>query len=996
MKLEKLKKLKPILKILAWIFILLLILLGLSTRWMLTTWSELTFEEVLFQITTLKGTGTGMISQYIIKSVVPFAIIVALILVVRFAILKNSDKKKYIMPVTAVLGIGLFLFYFIAASRSLGLVAYIKGQLFPSTFIADNYANPDTTTVEFPEKKRNLVYIYMESGEVTFADKENGGYFDTNVIPELTKLAQDNEDFSGPEAALNGGVSLYGTTWTMGGIFAQTAGLPLRTGMDKNGMSTMESFFPDLVTIGNILENNGYKQVYMIGSPAVFGGRDLYFTEHGNFEIQDYYYMQDKGKIDQDYYVFWGYEDQKLFDFAKEELLTLSQSEDPFNLTLLTVDTHFEDGYVCEKCGNTYPDQYSNVFACSSKQITEFVDWIKQQDFYENTTIVISGDHPTMDLDYCQDVDDSYQRKVYTAYINAAAEPEKNERREYSTFDNFPTTLAALGCDIEGNRLGLGTNLFSSEETLLEKYGITSLNTYLQQKSEFLNELTSSEKTDYKENKTTHKATVNVTRSGPDTLDVEVGGITNVGQGIQKVELLVKPVGAEEDTIYEMVYDGFSKYKATIDTSELPDDYGRIKIRATKMSGDLATVFNMNTDIYLISSTYTDYLKKLKEYQDSGRDISILVVGQSDATKNILAPQKEAMNALGFTTDYGALEKQSYYGIIDQNNIVEKVSRSYLTYKGKFKDGTSYKVNSGGFFAGRICHLIVDETEYAWGFHGFNYLVYDNTNNRVISATAYDTYSGDPDCDLEMIEYDETNKILKVKVSKIKGVAKWDRSDNTNLQYFDPDDQSTMIKTKMELNTEEHTYYADLDLSGLKDDRIQMQLLCKGSGARVSISESITSLEFFKYSDVSEYLEYLSKRDDLAVLIAVKNTDLHKLDDSAKAKLKALGLSTVDSFADANKCGYAAVIDNGRVAFEELQNTPQDDRIETSGKLSNGVSYSIESAGLNSGNVSSICIDGTDYSLNRRGVNVVLYDLKKGMVVDTAVINSTGYYMVSR
>ena len=35
--------------------------------------------------------------------------------------------------------------------------------------------------------------------------------------------------------------------------------------------------------------------------------------------------------------------------------------------------------------------------------------------------------------------------------------------------DLFPTTLGALGAQIEGERLGLGTNLFSNRETLSEE-----------------------------------------------------------------------------------------------------------------------------------------------------------------------------------------------------------------------------------------------------------------------------------------------------------------------------------------------------------------------------------------------------------------------------------------------------------------------------------------------------------------------------------------------
>lgn len=41
---------------------------------------------------------------------------------------------------------------------------------------------------------------------------------------------------------------------------------------------------------------------------------------------------------------------------------------------MLTVDTHFTDGYVCELCQNQYDEQYSNVIACSSRQVSEF--WI--------------------------------------------------------------------------------------------------------------------------------------------------------------------------------------------------------------------------------------------------------------------------------------------------------------------------------------------------------------------------------------------------------------------------------------------------------------------------------------------------------------------------------------------------------------------------------------------------------------------------------------------
>lgn len=219
--------------------------------------------------------------------------------------------------------------------------------------------------------------------------------------------------------------------------------------------------------------------------------------QHGNYEIWDYLYSKEKGEIPSDYSVWWGYEDEKLFQFAREHLTELAASDEPFNLSILTVDTHFSDGYVCRLCSDEFGgNQYSNVMACSSRQVANFVAWIQQQSFYQNTTIVICGDHITMDVDYCDNVSGDYPRRVYTTIINPAKETsdstvESNAAspgyREYTTYDMFPTTLAAIGVKIEGDRLGLGTNLFSQEPTLLERDGLTQLEQELKRKSEFLN-----------------------------------------------------------------------------------------------------------------------------------------------------------------------------------------------------------------------------------------------------------------------------------------------------------------------------------------------------------------------------------------------------------------------------------------------------------------------------------------------------------------------------
>ena len=46
-----------------------------------------------------------------------------------------------------------------------------------------------------------------------------------------------------------------------------------------------------------------------------------------------------------------------------------------------------------------FDSHYANSFYCSDKMIYEFINWLKNQDFYENTVIVISGDHLVMQGD---------------------------------------------------------------------------------------------------------------------------------------------------------------------------------------------------------------------------------------------------------------------------------------------------------------------------------------------------------------------------------------------------------------------------------------------------------------------------------------------------------------------------------------------------------------------------------------------------------------------
>lgn len=592
------KRGQKILKIVGIVFSIILetlaILLACSTRWMFRTWTNLSMDELVYHLTApLEGTNTDMIQDYCRKCAVP-AIIFLCAVIIIYAQKKNETVFTRRMTVAGLVGAVVIIGATAGITwKKLDAGDYMKGQSTYSTFINKNYVDPADVNIEFPEKKKNLIYIFLESMEMTYADEKVGGAFEENIIPELTELSKKNENFSGDSDELNGGIPMPGTTWTMGAMFGQTSGLPLNISIDDNAMDTQESFFPGIITLGDILHEEGYSQTLLIGSDATFGGRKLYFTDHGQYDILDYEYAVKNKMIPEDYKVWWGYEDEKLFGFAKEKLLELSKQDNPFNLTMLTVDTHFEDGYVCELCPDTFGNnQYANVMACSSKQVKKFIDWIQEQDFADDTTIVISGDHLTMDSDFCDDVKKSYQRKVYTTYINSSAQKETDNKRTYTTFDAFPTTLAALGANIEGNRLGLGTNLYSSTQTLSERYGVEKEKSELKKKSKLMNKLAKIDKNRQallnREGKIpTAEVLTGEYQKDNSTLPVTVKNMQYITNGIQSVSLAIWKNEDQSDLQWlpmAMFEDGHCK--ADVDFDNLNENPGTYNIQIYIVDGD--------------------------------------------------------------------------------------------------------------------------------------------------------------------------------------------------------------------------------------------------------------------------------------------------------------------------------------------------------------------------------------------------------------------------
>ena len=118
-------------------------------------------------------------------------------------------------------------------------------------------------------------------------------------------------------------------------------------------------------------------------------------------------------------------------------------------------------------------------------QLGKFIEWIQEQDFYDNTTVILTGDHLSMSTYPFDNVNGKYDRRVFNVYLNSAVNAVNTKNRDFTTFDYYPTTLASLGVKIQGERLGLGTNLFSNKKTLSEIYGNDYIDKELSKRSTY-------------------------------------------------------------------------------------------------------------------------------------------------------------------------------------------------------------------------------------------------------------------------------------------------------------------------------------------------------------------------------------------------------------------------------------------------------------------------------------------------------------------------------
>ena len=145
-------------------------------------------------------------------------------------------------------------------------------------------------------------------------------------------------------------------------------------------------------------------------------------------------------------------------------------------------------------------------------------------------------------------------------------------------------------------------------------------------------------------------------------------------------------------------------------------------------------------------------------------------------------------------------------------------------------------------------------------------------------------------------------------------------------------------------------------------------------------------IELQSIETVTEYLTHAIS-DDNSVLITAKESASDALTEQQRKHFSELGLEKLSTI-DTNESYLAVIGPNGKILKEEKAEEGKGSPISYKGSFGGGISYKLMSGGLNDGDIAYCQVRKDDFSLNERGLNIVVFNHEIGEVVDSAAFDT--------
>ncbi|MFI3173444.1 MAG: interleukin-like EMT inducer domain-containing protein [Eubacteriales bacterium] len=349
-----------------------------------------------------------------------------------------------------------------------------------------------------------------------------------------------------------------------------------------------------------------------------------------------------------------------------------------------------------------------------------------------------------------------------------------------------------------------------------------------------------------------------------------------------------------------------------------------------------------------VISAKLEEITELGEYisyvNEIGNNYSILITVKDEAAGALTKDQKDRFAEIGLEQLSELEYRESYIGVLEggatiYENTQEWINREeveseealYIEYESVLPDGTEYILQSGGYQYGNVSSCIIDGTEYSLNQRGLNIVVYDNELGEVVDVANFDT------C---------------VESERISG--------NTE------DALEKMLEDGMAVD----------ELTGVYKELYLYNVRCQDEYTVKELDVEIGDTGMY------QYLETFWGEEQYVIILSVQDEASDSLDEVSRKAFENWNLVELSTLE--YRDSYIAIVDGGNILVEEKNH--EADPIKES-----ILNSSVTSGGNESGNISSIKIDGVEYSQNTRGVNIVIYNKETELVVDSRTFDTYQY-----
>ncbi|MEK5185584.1 LTA synthase family protein [Solibacillus sp. FSL W7-1324] len=330
-----------------------------------------------------------------------------------------------------------------------------------SNYVRANQAEPNVEMFGKYEG-RNVIAVSLESLQSFVINEEMNGEV---VTPFLNSLTNDKDTYYFSDFYHQTGL---GKTSDSEFIFENSLyGLGRGAVFFTHGENTYNSF-------AERLGENGYFTNVMHANNKSFWNRDMIYK---SFKLDQFYDIESY-EVTEETSVNWGLKDIPFFEQSASLMKEMPQ---PFYSRLITLTNHYpfyldpEDMMIPEYDSNSGTlNRYFQTVRYLDESVKEFFDDLKEQGLYENSIIVMYGDHYGISENHNKAMAKYLNKEEITPYDSALLQavplyihiPGSNDGQVMDNvagqLDIRPTLLHLLGIETSKD-MQLGADLFSEE-----------------------------------------------------------------------------------------------------------------------------------------------------------------------------------------------------------------------------------------------------------------------------------------------------------------------------------------------------------------------------------------------------------------------------------------------------------------------------------------------------------------------------------------------------